>query len=437
MKKQLLFALMLLMTAAFYVSCTKGDSAPTTPPPGYTNTDNNNGGNNGGPNANSGTRDEDLDFNLIRQQIDFPSELVLPNVGVVAAIKAKQPGTLDPQWFYPESRGGYGLLHLSNTDWLRFECDHDGIYFQANQYSSTPVTVKIQRQQHPEEAIEFTIRVAGNEPYQWSTFPAASDGKVTLSYKGGQQTLTFKNNFACSLTEYFHYNIDWLRLVNETPLANGEGTTYTIDLEPNYGDDQRSYNMDLVYKSFASQGFNAVRVGSLTLVQNVALTLQKTATVDESKTVGLECTNNTTSTIQWSTSNSSVATVSSSGAVKGISKGTATITASVTEDGVTWSQSCRVTVRSAADVAAEVTDKVSVGIGLHNFYPGLYIENHLSGPITVTYVSVSGGSSFYQNLSEVIAAGGNYWILRNFTTVSSITVRFTYNGQSYTKIRNY
>lgn len=446
MKKQLLFALMLLLTAATYVSCTKGDGVPQAPPPGYKNTGgggNGGGGdggndnsNNGGPTSSESSRDESVDISLIREQIDFPSELVLPHTGVVVALKFKQPGTLSPQYFYPESRGGYGIMRY-NADWLRFECDYEGIYFQANEYSSTPVTVKIHRQQHPEEAIQFTVRVASNEPYQWSTDPAASDGKIHFSYKGGRQTLTLKNNFACSLTEYFKYIINWIQLNKEAPLANGEGTTYILDIDKNQSDGQRSSPVDLTYLSLASQGFNTTKVGSITLVQDAALTLQKTATVDESNTITLEYTNNTPSTVQWTTSNSSVATISASGVVRGVSKGTATITASVTEDGETWSQTCQVTVRSEADVTAEVTNKISVGIGLYNFQQGLYIENNLSGPITVTYVSVSGGTSYTKTLSEVIATGRNYWIIRNFSSVSSIMVKFTYNSKSYTKTRYY
>ena len=452
MKKQLLFALMLFVAAVIYVSCTEGEVIPQTPPPGYTpvkngnngddngngnNGDDNNGDdNNGSPTAEASSADEGVDINEIRQQIDFPSELLLPNTGIVAALKAKQPGALNPQYFYPQDRGGYGMLHC-DADWLRFECDREGIYFQASRYSATPATIKICRQSHPDDAIEFTVRVVREEPYQWSTDPAATKDKITFDYKGGRKSLKLINNFGCSLTDFFNYGPNWIKLINEAPLPNATGTTYTIDIEANRGDTQRNVTMNLFSKRFSSSGFATSSQGSLTIVQDVALTLQKTATVDESKTISLSYTNNTTSSIQWSSSNTSVATVTGNGVVRGVSGGTATITASVTEDGQTWSQSCSVTVRSEADIVAEVTNKVKVGIGIRNFQEGLYIENTLPGPITVTYVYVTGGTNFSQTLSELIASGRDYWIIRNFSNVSTIVVKFTYNGQSYTKTRYY
>ena len=452
MKKQLLFALMLFMAAVIYVSCTEGEVIPQTPPPGYTHVKNGNNGNdngngnndddnngddnngddnNGSPTDATSTIDEGVDMNEIRQQIDFPSELLLPNTGIVVALKAKQPGALNPQYFYPQNRGGYGMLHC-DADWLRFECDREGIYFQASRYSATPATIKICRHSHPDEAIEFTVCVVREEPYQWSTDPAATNDKITFDYKGGRKTLKLINNFGCSLTEFFNYGPNWIKLINEAPLPNATGTTYTIDIEANRGDTQRNVKVDILSKSLTGSGFATCSEGSFTIVQDVALTLQKTATVDESNTIMLSYTNNTTSSIQWSSSNTSVATVTGNGVVRGVSGGTATITASVTEDGQTWSQSCRVTVRSAADIEVEVTSKVSLGVGIQNGRYGVFINNGLPGPITIDKLSASGATNFTATNLGTVDAGGTGFVAHSFYRgTTTITVYFTYQGRQY------
>ena len=443
---------MLFVAAVIYVSCTEGEVIPQTPPPGYThvkngnngddngngnNDDDNNGDDNngddnsGGPTGEASSADGGVDINEIRQLIDFPSELVLPNTGIVVALKAKQPGALNPQYFYPHNQGGYGMLNY-DADWLRFECDREGIYFQANRYSATPATIRICRQSHPDEAIEFTVRVVREEPYQWSTDPAATNDKITFDYKGGRKTLKLINNFGCSLTDFFNYDRNWIKLINEDPLPNASGTTYTFDIEANRGDTERNVTMNLFSKMFSSSGFATSSQGSLTIVQTVALTLQKTATVDESKTISLSYTNNTTSSIQWSSSNTSVATVSENGVVRGISGGTATITASVTEDGQTWSQSCRVTVRSEADIVAEVTNKVSLGVGIQNGRYGVFINNGLPGPITIDYLSASGATNFSATNLGPVDAGGTRFVAQSFYRgTTTITVYFTYQGRQY------
>ena len=55
-------------------------------------------------------------------------------------------------------------------------------------------------------------------------------------------------------------------------------------------------------------------------------------------------TTNTSETITWSSSDSEIASVTSGGLVSGVAAGTAVITASITDDGVTYSDSCEVQV---------------------------------------------------------------------------------------------
>jgi len=72
------------------------------------------------------------------------------------------------------------------------------------------------------------------------------------------------------------------------------------------------------------------------------------ATVKEGKTTKLTATTTPDGeTVTWTTSNDEVATVSN-GVVSGVAAGTATITASMTYDGVTYTDTCAVTVTSAS-----------------------------------------------------------------------------------------
>ncbi len=91
-----------------------------------------------------------------------------------------------------------------------------------------------------------------------------------------------------------------------------------------------------------------------------------TASVETGSTTTLTATteNATGYTISWTTSNSSVATVNNSGVVTGVSAGTATITASITVNGTTYSDACTVTVTSSGgsgseDVYSKVTSTPS------------------------------------------------------------------------------
>ena len=89
------------------------------------------------------------------------------------------------------------------------------------------------------------------------------------------------------------------------------------------------------------------------------VTLNKTtASLTKGKTITLKATvspsNAVKKTIKWTSSNSKVATVSSKGVVKGISKGTATITVQAT-DGSGKKATCKITVKNNAS-SSSITD---------------------------------------------------------------------------------
>ena len=105
-----------------------------------------------------------------------------------------------------------------------------------------------------------------------------------------------------------------------------------------------------VIKAAANDGSGVFAECKITVRQPVtSLTLNKTSlTVNRGATATLTATvgpsNADNKKVKWTTSNSAVATVSSTGAVKGIEKGTATITATAA-DGSGKKASCSVTVK--------------------------------------------------------------------------------------------
>lgn len=94
-----------------------------------------------------------------------------------------------------------------------------------------------------------------------------------------------------------------------------------------------------------------------------SVTLDKTtASVNIGSTTTITAeVRNSTSNVSWSSNKTTVATVNSSGVVSGVSKGTATITASITVNSVQYTATCLVTVKDPSDV--------SVSLGTYTITP--------------------------------------------------------------------
>ena len=89
-------------------------------------------------------------------------------------------------------------------------------------------------------------------------------------------------------------------------------------------------------------------------------------------------------TVIWTSSNTSVARVSDSGTVTAVGPGIATIKASFTYKGTTYSQSCEVTVKARKAVAASVTSVRDTDI-----YNDCYINFYNNTNKTITYVTLN------------------------------------------------
>lgn len=131
---------------------------------------------------------------------------------------------------------------------------------------------------------------------------------------------------------------------------------------------------------------------------------------------GSNITSETKSDISWSSSNSSVATVDSNGAVKAVATGTATITAKYTFCGINYTATCSVTVQGKPTIS------------LNKSSLSLYIgdTSTLSTTVTPSGQTVSWSTS---NSSVAMVNNGKITAISNGT--ATITASFRYNGVNY------
>jgi len=156
------------------------------------------------------------------------------------------------------------------------------------------------------------------------------------------------------------------------------------------------------------------------------ISMPSTASVDVGGTVSVTATlSNMTGTVSYSTDASSVATVNSSGTVTGVAVGSATITASITYEGTTYTDTCAVTVNA-------VTPRITVGQSTLSLSPGgssgevSFSTANFTGTPTVSAVSsVTGVATISVGPSSVtispVAVGS-----------STVTVTATYGSETAT-----
>lgn len=135
-------------------------------------------------------------------------------------------------------------------------------------------------------------------------------------------------------------------------------------------------------------------------------------------------------TVSWSTSNSAVATVSSTGVVTGVMAGTATITATTADGGFT--ASCVVTITVSKPVVTALNKSSKSKFSL------TFDKNISAATINVTNVSISGLNT---KIVVFTRSGGNFTNNTNMTIevtssdggTSTITVKLSGSNYSYTQ----
>ena len=124
-------------------------------------------------------------------------------------------------------------------------------------------------------------------------------------------------------------------------------------------------------------------------------------------------------TVTWSSSNSSVATVSN-GVVTAKAAGTTTITARMTYGGKTYTDTCAVTVTALPEGSLSITPK-SLELEAGETYSLIYMVSP-AGDIAVTWSS--------SNTSVATVSNGR--VTAKATGTATITARMTYGGKTYT-----
>ena len=120
--------------------------------------------------------------------------------------------------------------------------------------------------------------------------------------------------------------------------------------------------------------------------------------------------------VSWSSSDSSVASVNSSGRVKAVGAGSATITATITADGRAYSDSCRVNIEAPSIQISPKNLSISVG-------DTKYLDAYVIPNLRVTWKSDD------RDVATVDSVGGVTAVAPGSTT---IIASFSAGGQTYT-----
>jgi endonuclease I len=172
--------------------------------------------------------------------------------------------------------------------------------------------------------------------------------------------------------------------------------------------------------------FNTYGSGSTT----PSVTMPSTATVDVGSTVSVTASKaNTTAAISYSSNNTSVATVDTSGTVTGVAAGTATITASLTDNGTTYSDTCLVTVTAVTPTLTLGQTSISLTVG-GTAGSVSYTNTHFTGTPTVTITTAPSSSIATASLTS--GTTGTIAITPVAAGSTSLTVTSTYGTESAT-----
>ena len=121
-------------------------------------------------------------------------------------------------------------------------------------------------------------------------------------------------------------------------------------------------------------------------------------------TAAVSPANTTNKSVTWSSSDTSVAIVSTSGKITGKKAGTATITVKVSGTNIT--DTCKVTVKNKTATAAEIANK------FYHTWKGSQYSSEIENRITKTHMFINNESegSKYKITNSIVNADGSIWI---------------------------
>ncbi len=241
-------------------------------------------------------------------------------------------------------------------------------YVYDGKQKTPSVTAKNSNGKTLKKGTDYTVK------YSSSTRKNAGTYKVTVKFKGkysGSKTLSFKiipkstsvskvtsgaNSFTVSwnknTTQTTGYQIRYSRSsdMSNSATATVNSNKTTSKKISNLKASSKYYVQIRTYKTVTSNGKSTKYYSSWSSKKSVntyGITLNKSsATMDINGSLTLKATATpSSSTVKWSSSNSNVAKVSS-GKVTALNSGTATIRAYFTKGNVTYSATCKITVRT-------------------------------------------------------------------------------------------
>ncbi len=274
-------------------------------------------------------------------------------------------------------------IALDVNEWMSTSTEHDG-YVNFNDISANPLDTEAFLPEytidgaHPSDLLQrvwgdyFPVSLVGvgNSPSGVSL----SSSSVTI-YKGKTKTLkaTVSPSDAENKEVYWHSEDESIAKVDENGkiTAVSNGTTYIV-CETKYGCGQPVYNGNNVYSGYIAKCKVTVKTKPTSVTLN-----KETASIYTTKSITLKATvlpsDATDKTVSWSSSDTSVATVSSTGKVTGVGAGKATITCKTNTGAKT--ATCEITVNKKKEVT---------GLALNYTSKKLYEGKTLALTTTIT-----------------------------------------------------
>ena len=262
---------------------------------------------------------------------------------------------------------------------------------------------------------------AGGKNYTATCRVTVADSGVTLSrtsissmYVGQSETISASTSPQGQTVTWRSSNTSVATVSNGRVTAVGEGSA-TITASFTYSGQTYSETCSVTVKDVS------IRISNSSLSLQAGDTERLTATTTPSG-----------QSVTWSSSNSSVATVSSSGQVTAVGSGTATITARITVDGTSYTDVCEVTVTA---------QRGEFYISDHATSPGNRVQTYRASTSSIVsfYAFVDGQivtnaswSISQSSIAELnrISGGTSVWCYEPGTV--TLTASCTVDGISYT-----
>lgn len=249
-------------------------------------------------------------------------------------------------------------------------------------------------------------------------------GKATLNSSKTAVTVTWNKTNSCDYYVIYRKagsSTKWTKLAtvkssvlkytDKNPVK-GVKNTYTV---------RSYYSKTRVYGKYNTKGVSvtmpAIKVTKVALNKSSATLKSKGQTVQLTATV--TPSNATNKALEWKSSNTKVATVSSSGKVTAVANGTATITATA-KDGSKKSASCKVTVNiSPATVPVSSVSLNKTSVTLTEQFHGVLLEATVT-PSNASNKALEWKSS-NTNVATVDSSGGVIALANGTATITATT----------------